>query len=742
MANAGFGSIFSFLLRKSRTIIWLSGLAALLVVCLLALSQFSPFERLQVQVFDTYQRLAPRPYGDSPVVVVDIDETSLAKIGQWPWPRSTMATLTDQLGALGAAAVVFDIVFSEPDRTSPAKALNRLQDAGIEFSGTLDPSKLDNDVVFGKAIARNPAVMGLLLSPTVTETPPAPKAGLSFGGANPTSYLPDSGGAVRNLPVLDETASGIGVLNFRPQLDGIVRRVPMVVNAGGTIYPSLTLEALRVAQGASTILVRGTGASGEADTGIAAMTAIKAGNFTIPTNADGSVWVYYTDREKLPTISAYQLLDGDLASQLSDRVAGQIVLLGTSAQGLLDLRATPMSPSVAGVTIHAELLDQIISGVSISRPDWARGMEFFVAVVLGLLVILPIPFFTVAANVLWAMLLISMVVFTGWRSFLDFQMLLDPVLISAAVVASLGAGSAARLLVSENEERFVREAFGRYLAPSLVNKLARNPGGLVLGGENRELTLLFCDIRGFTKLSEGLDPTELTELLNNFLTPMTDVLLQRGATIDKYMGDAIMAFWNAPIDQEDHAASACHAVLEMQSALVELNAGHSREIKVGIGLNTGECCVGNLGSSQRFNYSAIGDAVNVAARIEALTKQYGVVNLVAEPTAAAAGDLAKLEIDRVRVVGRSEPTSIFTLIGDASVKKSADFANLEAAHQHMLSAYHSGDLDSAQQRLGDVIAIAPESMIALYEVYAARIGEMKTEGVPENWDGVFVAREK
>lgn len=742
MANRGFGGIFSFLLRKSRTIIWLSGLAALLVVCLLALSAYSPFERLQVQVFDSYQRLSPRVYGETPVIVVDIDEESLEQIGQWPWPRSTIAELTDRLGELGAAAIVYDIVFSEPDRTSPAKALQRFRDAGVTLTGVLDPSKLDNDVVFAEAIGRNPTVMGLLLAPTVTGKPPEPKSGISYGGSDPVSYLPLSGGAVRNLPVLDESAVGLGVLNFRPQLDGIVRRVPMISHADGALFPSLALEALRVAQGASTFLVRGTGASGEVDTGDAAMTAIKAGNFTIPTNADGSIWVYYTDREKPPTISAHQLLDPVSTGQLSDIVAGHIVLIGTSAQLLLDLRATPMSASVAGVNIHAEIIDQILSGVSISRPDWAEGMEFSAAIVLSLLVILPIPFFTVAANVLWAALLISLVVFAGWRSFTDLQMLLDPVFISISILASLGAGSTVRLLVSENEERFVREAFGRYLAPSLVNQLARNPGGLVLGGEDRELTLLFCDIRGFTNLSEGLNPTELTELLNNFLTPMTDVLLKHGATIDKYMGDAIMAFWNAPIDQEDHAASACRAVLDMQEALAELNAGHRREIKIGIGLNTGECCVGNLGSTQRFNYSAIGDAVNVAARIEALTKQYGVVNLVAETTAAGAGDLARLEVDRVRVVGRTEPTSIYTLVGDASAGNSAGFSSLEAAHRSMLAAYRAGDLATARTELESLANLAPDSLSGLYEIYADRIHQMEINGVPDEWDGVFVAQEK
>ena len=417
------------------------------------------------------------------------------------------------------------------------------------------------------------------------------------------------------------------------------------------------------------------------------------------------------------------------------------MLIGASAQGLRDQRATPMSASVAGVTIHAEIIDQIFSGVSLSRPDWALGLELFATVVLSLLAIAVIPFLSVAGNTLWALLLGGGTVVACWFAFLEQQILLDPVLPVTAILVSFGAASAARLLVTENQERFVRQAFGQYLAPTLVQQLARHPDRLTLGGENRELTLLFCDIRGFTKISEGLDPSELTELLNNFLTPMTDVLLESGATIDKYMGDAIMAFWNAPIAQQDHAMRACRAALNMETGLNELNASLTHKINIGIGLNTGICCVGNLGSTQRFNYSAIGDAVNVAARIESLTKQYGVSNLIAETTAAGAPDVAKLEVDRVRVVGRAEPLTILTMPSEADLE-GQDFERLAERHMAFMDCYYRGDLAAAKQAVEALAQDSPRSLSGLYGVFRERIEQLAAAGVADDWDGVFVATKK
>lgn len=741
MSKVSLRSLLSRLLRQRRGVIWGSGMAALACVVLLSLSPLSPFQRLQVQVFDTYQRLAPRPHGGTPVTIVDLDEESIQRIGQWPWPRSTLAQIVDRLGQLGAATIAFDIVFSEPDRTSPARVLEGLELGDVITSSGIDLDALDNDRRFAEALTRNPTVTGALLSPEIDDPAPVSKTGLSFGGANPTEYLPDAGGALANLPLFDGAAFGLGVLNFNPQFDGVVRRVPLLAKSGDIILPSLAVEALRVAQGAQGLQARGTGASGEADTGLAAMVAMRVGNFVVPTNADGSLWVYYTDGTGARILPAHTLTEAEVDPAVADAIAGHIVLIGASAQGLRDQRATPMSASVAGVTIHAEIIDQIFSGVSLSRPDWALGLELFATVVLSLLAISVIPFLSVAGNTLWALLLGGGTVVACWFAFLEQQILLDPVLPVTAILVSFGAASAARLLVTENQERFVREAFGQYLAPTLVQQLAKHPDRLTLGGENRELTLLFCDIRGFTKISEGLDPSELTELLNNFLTPMTDVLLESGATIDKYMGDAIMAFWNAPIAQEDHAKRACRAALQMETGLNELNASLTHKINIGIGLNTGICCVGNLGSTQRFNYSAIGDAVNVAARIESLTKQYGVSNLIAETTAAGAPDVAKLEVDRVRVVGRAEPLTILTMPSEADLE-GQDFERLAERHMAFMDCYYRGDLAAAKQAVEELAKDSPRSLSGLYDMFKERVEQLTVEGVAEDWDGVFVATEK
>jgi adenylate cyclase len=286
----------------------------------------------------------------------------------------------------------------------------------------------------------------------------------------------------------------------------------------------------------------------------------------------------------------------------------------------------------------------------------------------------------------------------------------------------------------------VRRAFSQYLAPAMVEKLAQDPQALTLGGETREITILFSDIRGFTSLSESMDPQEITGLLNRFLTPMTDVLLESGATIDKYIGDAIMCFWNAPLTTANHPRRSCLAALAMLKALEELNKTEGKAIKIGVGLNTGACCVGNLGSEQRFSYSAIGDSVNVAARVEGLTKQYGLAILITENTAHHASGLALLEVDLVRVIGRAEPIAVFTLLGDETFSVQPEFQAIFVAHSRMIANYRSGAFAEAAEAIEKARKVAP-SLSALYDVYATRIAKLR-ENPPSAWDGVFTAEEK
>lgn len=746
------------LFRNKFAVIWLFGLT--ISSCFLIFTGLGGGEatirQFNTIVFDTYQRLKPRQWGGNDIVIVDIDETSIRRLGQWPWPRTTIAELTDRLGNLGAAAVVFDIVFSEPDRTSPMLALDSLRRAGAQIQL---PSKLDmlnNDLALAESFKRNLVVSGLVLQGSGVTEPPAPKAGTGLSGTFPPHLMKVNVKAIRNLEIFDDAAAGIGQFGFETEIqtDGVVRDVKPLTEANGYYYPSLSFETLRVVQGAGGFNLKSSDASGEYSGGQLNLVSARVGALEVPTDANGAMRIYHSAASSKPTLPVRAVLfpqeSGISQEQLAADIANHIVLIGTSAEGLLDLRATPLQPVVPGVTIHADIIDQIIAGAFISRPDTAKGIELAMALMAVLLLLVALPLLNPLGDALSAASLIAAVTFGFWYMFSNYQMLFSPVIPVAAILLAYMTGVATDLLITERQGKFVRNAFAYYLSPAMVDRLADNPEALKLGGEEKELTILFCDIRGFTSLSEGLDPTELTELLNNFLTPMTTALLEKGATIDKYMGDAIMAFWNAPIDQEDHAQLACEGLLEMRRELVALNQRAPRAIDIGIGLNTGPCCVGNLGSNQRFNYSAIGDAVNVSSRIEGLTKQYGLDNLVAEETLSRCEGFASLEVDSVAVVGREEPLTVHFLLGSEKAANDTAFERLREVHQEMIDSYRAGDVEQGLSamaqagRLADKLTgeLGDVSLLKLYAVYAERFALLRENGVPHDWDGVFRATSK
>jgi adenylate cyclase len=728
--------------RHKGVIVWGLGLLVLVLAVGAILSRPSVFAHLSNLVFDSYQRLKPREEAGAPVAVVDIDEASLGRIGQWPWPRTTLGALVDSLGQMGAGAIAFDMVFPEPDRTSPSRAIAALREEGARVELPAGAARLDNDAVLAEAFSRNRVVAGIAISNENNNALPPPKAGFAFGGESPKDYLPAFSGGVANLPELNKAATGIGFFSFPLSGDGVVRSLPLLARAGDSIYPALAIEALRVAQDAGSFIIRSTGASGEANTGRPAMTALKDGDFAMPTGPDGTFRIYYSGMPGMRTISAADILDPGKAAALAQEISGHIVLVGTSAVGLRDLVATPFREAMPGVRVHAEIIDQILGQSFLTRPDWARGAEISLAVGLGLLLLFLEWRFGAVVNSVAALCFIALVVGLSWVAFSRWHLLIDPILPASAVALVFAATTPALLLLANRERRFIHSAFGRYLSPTLVGRLAENPDELKLGGEIRDLTILFSDIRGFTTLSENLDPAALTTLLNDFLTPATDVLLKAEATIDKYIGDAIMAFWNAPLDIPDHRRKACLAALAMRRALEELNRQRGMALKIGIGLNSGACCVGNLGSAQRFSYSAIGDSVNLASRIEGLTKQYGVDILVTEETRDGAPDLAFLEADRVKVVGREHPITVFALLGDAGFAGSGPFRDLRQAHDHFLDAYRSGDIAGALVALEAVSAMAPESVSGLYHVYGERLALLAETPPEPGWDGVFVAERK
>ncbi|MEM9107255.1 MAG: adenylate/guanylate cyclase domain-containing protein [Pseudomonadota bacterium] len=727
--------------RSPRTLSVLAGLLSMVLLFAVASAGAPAFDRLSQLVFDQYQKAKPRAPGGAPVLIVDIDEASINKIGQWPWPRSQLAQMVDHLGELGAAVIAFDMTFAEPDRTSLHKTLADLRAAGAEIAFPNGTPELNNDAIFEQTLLRNPTVAGFAFDDNLASDVPEPKSGYAYGGADARDILSSKTGALTNLPAFDAAAAGIGFFSLPPEVDGIIRRVPLIESADGGVHLTLGLETLRIGQGASNVVVRSTGASGEIDSGIPAIVDVRVGDAIVPTDANGNLLLYYSGRTTDKLVAAHELLIEPIDFDgLAERVGGQIVLIGTSALGLRDLRATPLQASTPGVTIHAELIDQIWSQTFLKRPDYMKGLEYVVAVAVTILLIVMVRPGQPFVNAVLALALLAFLVAVSWYFFDTRQVLVDPLIPALATILVFMSVTIAQYLSSEREKRFIRGAFGRYLAPAMVSRLSEDPSGLKLGGEMRELTLLFCDIRGFTSISEELDPEGLTQLLNDFLTPMTDELLKSGATIDKYMGDAIMAFWNAPLSVANHRQEAVKAALAMMRRLQVLNREKGFEIRIGIGLNTGPCCVGNLGSSQRFNYSAIGDAVNVAARIEGVTKAYSLPVLLAgsvlEDGVQSLEDagVILLEVDRVRVVGRAEPLVLHTAIERPDLGGTSETALLDA-HSAYLEAYVKGDFDSAIEQAKALHETAPTPLRGLYQIYIDRLNGL-LKAPPADWDGI------
>lgn len=722
------------------------GAALLLLAALLALRGLDPLplEVARAKLFDFYQTLRPAPTPpERPVMIVDLDEASLAEIGQWPWPRNLLARLTDRLTEAGAAAVAYDIVFAEPDRLSPdllRRALPGLDPSLDAALGAL-PS---NDALFAEAIARGRVVLG---EGTVAEDlggQEAPGASVAQIGGDPCPWLPHFAAVRGNIPILAQAAAGRGVFSTDPEADGVVRRVPAMIATGEALHPALSVELLRVATGNRSLGIKVS----DQDGGIQ---GIVVRPNLVRTDGMGSIWIYASRHDPDKFIPARDVLAGRFDPA---RLAGRLVLVGTSATGLGDIRSTAVERHIPGVEIHAQILETVLGDRQLSRPALAAAAEASAAAVIGLLLILLVPM--VAAR--WTLGLLAAacaaVVAGSWHFFTGYRELYDPVfpILSALLLFILLTYAAhAR---EEQRRREVRGAFSRYMSPALVEQLAADPSRLRLGGEMRDMTLLFCDVRGFTTISELYDAQGLTKLINRFLTPMTDVILAHRGTIDKYMGDCIMAFWNAPLDDADHAVHACQSALAMAEQLAALNAVLEAEalaqgrrhvpLAVGIGLNSGEVCVGNMGSDQRFDYSVLGDHVNLASRLEGQSKTYGVTTVISQAVLDSAPGFATLELDLIKVKGKTEAVRIHSLLGDAALFDSQPFQTLHAEHDAMLAAYRAQDWYAARFHLARCRELDDFGLKldGLYDLYADRIANFEHAPPAPDWDGVHVATSK
>jgi adenylate cyclase len=715
-------------------------LAILIGVAALRIADFAPVQELRVRTFDTYQRLAPRVKAARPVTIIDIDERSLTKFGQWPWPRTRIADMIINLTRLGAVAIGFDIVFAEPDRLNPdavADTMRYLDEATKSKLRTL-PS---NDQILADAIRRSRVVLGETglagVNPLFDKT--LPVTGVAMLGADPQPFLFDFAGLLRNVDTLEKAAAGRGLFTIKNERDGIVRRVPMMLLAQGVMMPSLSFEILRVVTGTPTIIIKSEKAG---------IKSVGLRGLEVPTDRNGQLWVHFARQDRSIYVSASDVLDGNVPPEMIDH---KLVLIGTSAVGLNDIKTTPVSSAMPGVEIHAQVLEAALTRALLSEPPYGIVLEFAAALVLGLLVITFAPMFGPVILVAIGALFASLLIGASWYFYAQQRLLIDftyPLLSTTAIYLTLIFSSFVR---EQAQRRQIRSAFGQYLSPALVEQLALSPEKLVLGGEEREMTIMFSDVRGFTAISESYkhDPQGLTALMNRFLTPLTNAILARNGTVDKYMGDAIMAFWNAPLDDAQHQLNACEAAVDMLERIDELNkerelearhGGHAYiPLNVGVGLNTGTCVVGNMGSDLRFDYSVLGDSVNLASRLEGQSKEYGFPIIVGSRTALAAKEkFAILELDFIMVKGKKEPEVIYAIAGREDIAQSARFQRLRNLTIEMLACYRGRDWEGAltaieRGRRTD----EARSLELLYDLYEARIHDYQNNPPPEDWNGAF-----
>jgi adenylate cyclase len=723
----------------------LLALGLLIALASLRVADPPPLEELRVRTFDLFQVIQPRVSTERPVVIVDIDEKSLKTVGQWPWPRTRVADLIARLTELGAVVIGFDIVFAEPDRLSPNLAADAFRGLDEDTRQKLRalPS---NDQVLADAIRLSRVVLGGSGMPVATPQTEAqsPSIGLATLGGNPEPFLLSFPGLLRNVPVLEKAAAGRGLFTIRPERDGIVRRTPLAMQAQGAIMPSLSFEMLRVATRSSTMMIKSDAAG---------IQSVAIPGFVVPTDRNGQLWVHFARHDQARYVSAVDVLERQVATE---KIAGKLVLIGTSAVGLLDAKTTPIDPLLPGVEVHAQMLESLLTQSVLSSPNYAVGAELCAAVLIGAAIIWLAPILSPSILLAFGVMIVALMVGTSWYFYVQQKLLIDftyPLLSSLVIYLTL---IFTNYVKEQAQRRQIRSAFGQYLSPALVEQLAQAPEKLVLGGEQRDMTIMFSDVRGFTTISELYknDPQGLTSLMNRFLTPLTNAIIDRKGTIDKYMGDAIMAFWNAPLDDVSHEINACNASLDMQDRIAKLNRDREQEaqssgkpfisLQVGVGINTGLCVVGNMGSDLRFDYSVLGDSVNLASRLEGQSKTYGLPIIAGSKTALAAKDkFAILEIDFITVKGKKEPEVVYTIMGREEIANSGRFQKLRDLNTKMLSCYRSRDWPAALAAIEEGrIADEDRRLNTLFDLYVDRIRAFRESPPPDNWDGVYALQTK
>lgn len=612
-----------------------------------------PLQVLRNAVFDQYQRWHPRLYQSAPVRIIDVDEESLKQLGQWPWPRTRISELIERLRKDGAAAISMDIVFAESDRTSP-KAMSATWNLSYDIRHRLE-SIPDHDDVLARTLSQGRVILGFAAGQDApAQSLPARPFRFIFAGESPLPFLYSFTSSVASIPLLASAAAGNGALTFIPDSDGVVRHIPLVVRLQDQVMPSLAAESLRVAQGQRNYIVKTLAQKG---TGVQ---EIRTGAVTVPTTPQGEIWVHYTRPVPDRYIPAWKVLAGKVPRE---QVEGHILLIGTSAQGLMDLRFSPMGTIIPGVEVHAQALEQILSGTYITRPSWAGAIEALVIVVMGL----AIAIIALAASALVSAGITAVVLLAaswgGWIAFTHYGLLLDPVTPGLALLITFILGSVVHHMTSERRQRWVRAAFSRYVSPNRVDYLVDHPDQLELGGRRQECSFIFTDLAGFTTLMEKMDPADAVSILNAYLDRMIMIAFHHGGTLDRIVGDAVAIMFSAPVIQPDHRLRALTCALEMHAfATSYANDYIAKGIPFGqtrIGIHTGEVIVGNFGGSTMFDYRALGDAVNTASRLESVNKHLGTLICVSEATLSGCPEAVVRPVGSLVLKGKTKPLMVY-----------------------------------------------------------------------------------
>lgn len=687
--------------------------APLIAVCLGTLVYF--IEPVSLVVlrnagFDQFQRWHPRSYRQASVRIIDIDDESLKRLGQWPWPRTRIAELVTKLQDAKAAAIIFDVVFSEPDRTSP-RAMLKLWQTSPEVGDQL--SRLpDHDQVLAKAIEQGRVVLGFAAQgPEQQLSTPVVKAQYVVLGEPPLRYVHELSNTVVSLPLLESAAEGSGTIAFFPDADGVVRKVPLLVRQGNRLLPSLSAEALRVAQKAKNYTIRMAQAEG------VGLSELRIGQLTIPVTAQGEAWLYYTKPVPERYLPAWRVLAGEIPD---GQLKNSLMLIGSSAQGLMDLRFNPVNGVMPGVEAHAQMLEQVLTGITLTRPSWADAGELVIIVAGGLLLGGIALTTGVVVSISIGMLLLALLWAGAWQAFVAGGLLLDPAYPTLVLVLTYVVSGIVRHLSSERRQRWIKQAFSRYISPNLVSHLLDNPDALELGGCRQQCSFVFSDLADFTALMESMDPADAVSLLNEYLDGMIKIAFAHQGTLDRIVGDAVAVMFSAPVPQPDHQRRALVCALDMHCFATryvdQLKARGIAFSQTRIGIHTGEVIVGNFGGGAMFDYRALGDPVNTASRLEGANKYLGTRICVSEATLSGCTDLPVRPAGRLLLKGKSQPLMVYEPLILSS--------GLECDTESYLAAYElmrTGQL-SALSAFESLYAKQPDDPLTVLHLERLRAG--------------------